>query len=51
MNSDNQPQPLIEIQASEPSYAIIHKNSVKPLSIHTLDIVHKDANNLPPTTP
>ena len=51
LNSDNQPQNLIEIKASEPSDAIIHNNSVEPLSIRTLNLVHKDANNLPPIPP
>ena len=51
LNSYNQPQPLIEIKASEPSDTIIQKNSFKPLSIITLNLVHKDANNLPPIPP
>ena len=51
LNSDNQPQPPIKIKSSEPSDAILHKNSVEPLSIRTLNLVHKDANNLPPIPP
>ena len=48
LNSNNQPQPPIEIKSSEPSNAILHKNLVEPLSTRTLNLVHKDANNLPP---
>ena len=51
LNSDNQPQPLIEIKSSEPSDAILHKKSVEPLSIRALNLVHKDANHLPPIPP
>ena len=51
LNSDNQPQPSIKIKASEPSDAILHKNLVKPLSILNLNIVHRDANNLPHIPP
>ena len=51
LNSDNQPQPLIKIEASEPRNALLHKNSVEPLSLRTLNLVHKDAYNLPPTPP
>ena len=51
MNSENQPQPLIKVKASEPRDAILHKNSVEPLYIRTLNLVHKDANNIPPTPP
>ena len=43
LNSDNQPQHKIQIKASD---AIPHKNSVEPLSICTLNLVHRDANNL-----
>ena len=50
-NSNNKPQPLIKIKASEPSDAILHKNSIEPLSIRTLNLVHKDSNNLPPIPP
>ena len=50
-NSDNKPQHLIEIKASEPSDAILHNNSVKPLYIRTLNLFNKDANNLPPIPP
>ena len=48
LHSDNQPQPLIKINASEPSNAILHKKLVEPLSILTLDLVNKDATKLPP---
>ena len=50
-NSDNQTQTPIEIKASEPIYAILHKDLVKPLSILTLNLVHKYANNLPHIPP
>ena len=51
LHSDNQPQPLINIKSSEPSDALLHKNLVEPLSILTLNIVHKDASKLPPIPP
>ena len=51
LQSDNQPQYLINIKASEPRDALLHKNSVEPLSLRTLNIVHKDASNLPPIPP
>ena len=51
LNSNNQPQPSINIKASAPSNAIVHKNLVRPLSIRILNLVHKDANNLPPIQP
>ena len=46
LKSDNQPQPLINIKASEPSDALLHKNLVEPLSLRTLKLVHNDASNL-----
>ena len=48
LQSDNQPQTLINIKSSEPSNALIHKNSVEPLYLCTLKLVHKDDYNLPP---
>ena len=48
LNSDNQPQPPIKIKSSDPKYTILQKNSVETLSIRTLNLVYKDANNLPP---
>ena len=45
--SDNQPQPLINIKSSEPSDVLLHKNLVEPLSLRTLNLVHKDYSNLP----
>ena len=51
LHSKNQPQPLTKIKASEASDALLHKNSVEPLSIRTLNLVHKDANNLPSIPP
>ena len=36
---------------TEPSNETQHKKSVEPLSIRTLNLVHKDATNLPPVTP
>ena len=51
LQRNNQPQSLIDIKASEPSNAILQKNSVEPLSLCTLNLVHKDASNLPPIPP
>ena len=51
LQSNNKPQPLINIKASEPSNALLHKNLVEPLSLRTLKLVHKDAYNLPPIPP
>ena len=51
LQSDNQTKPLINIKASEPSDALLHNNLVKPLSICTLKLVHKDASNLPHIPP
>ena len=49
--SDNQPKSLINIKASEPSDALLHNNLVEPLSLHTLNLVHKYASNLHPSPP
>ena len=51
LKSDNKPQSLINIKANEPSDALLHKNSVEPLSLRTLNLVHKDASNLPHIPP
>ena len=51
LQRDNQPQALINIKSSEHSDALLHKNSVEPLSLRTLNLVHKYASNLPPITP
>ena len=40
------PQPSTKIKPTEPSDATLHKNSVEPLSISTLNLVHRDAINL-----
>ena len=51
LNIYNQPQPSINIKSSEPSNEILHKNSVEPLSVRTLNLVHGYAKNLPPIPP
>ena len=51
LNSNNHPQTLIKIKASDRSNAILHKNLVEPLSIRTLNLVHKYANNIFPIPP
>ena len=51
LQSDNKPQSLLNIKSSEPSDALLHKNSVEPLSLRTLNPVHKDATDLPPILP
>ena len=45
------PQSLTKVPPTEPSNATLHKNSIKPLSIRTINLVHKDATNLPPIPP
>ena len=47
LKSDNKPQSLINIKANEPSNALLHKNSVEPLSLRTLNLVNTHASNLP----
>ena len=49
--SDNQPQPLINIKSSDPNDSLLHKNSLEPLSLRTLKLIHKDTSNLPPIPP
>ena len=41
------PQSSTEVATTDIINSIIHKNSIKPLYICTLNIVHRDANNLP----
>ena len=45
------PLPPTEDPTTEPSDEILQKNSIEPLSICTLNIVHKDATNIPPVPP
>ena len=45
------PQPSTKFTPTEPSNATLHKNYIKPLSIHTLNIVHINVTNLPPIPP
>ena len=42
------PQPPNKVIPTESSNETLNKNSVEPLSIITLNLVHKDATNLPP---
>ena len=49
--NDCLPQFLTKITPTDPSDATLHKNSVEPLSICTLNIVHRDDRNLPPIHP
>ena len=51
LQSENQPQLLINIEDSEPINALLRKNLVEPLSLCTLKLVHKDASNLPHIPP
>ena len=51
INIDCLTQPSTKITPTEPSNATLHKNSVKPLSIRTLNLVHRDSSNLPPIPP
>ena len=41
LQSNNQPQPLINIKSSEPSDVLLHKNLVEPLSLRTINLDHK----------
>ena len=41
------PQPSNKVPPTEPRNATLHKNSIDPLSICTLNLVHIDATNLP----
>ena len=41
------PHPLTNVPLTEPRDATLHKNSIEPLSIRTLNMVHRDATNLP----
>ena len=36
---------------TEPSYETLHKNSIEPLSIRTINLVHNDATNILPVPP
>ena len=47
INIDCLPQPSTRIKPTEPSNTTLHKNSVEPLSIHTLNLFHIYASNLP----
>ena len=42
------PQPLTKVPPTEPSDATLNNNSIEPLSIRTLNLVHRYATNLPP---
>ena len=42
------PQPPTKVPPTEPSNETLHKNSVEPISIRTLNMVHKGATNIPP---
>ena len=42
------PQPQTKVIPTEPSNANFHKNSLEILSIHILNLVHKEATNIPP---
>ena len=42
------PQYLTKITPTDPRNATLHKKSVKPLSIHTLNLFHRDSSNLCP---
>ena len=42
------PQPLTKVPPTETSYATLHKNSIELLTIRTLNLVHREATNLPP---
>ena len=45
------PHPSTKVKPTEPSDAKLQKNSIKPLSIRTLNMVHRDATNLLPIPP
>ena len=45
------PHPLTKFTPTYPINATLHKNSIKPISIRTLNLVYRDANNLPPIPP
>ena len=45
------PQPSTKVPYTEPIDATLHKNSIEPRSIRTLNIVHRDYTNLPPIPP
>ena len=45
------PQPLNKVLPTEPSNVTLHKNSIEPLSISTLNLVHRDDTNLTPIPP
>ena len=45
------PQYFTKVTPTEASDATIHKNYFKPLSIRTLNLVHKDDSNLPHIPP
>ena len=45
------PQPSTKVPYTEPSDATLHKNSIEPRSIRTLNLVHREYTNLPPIPP
>ena len=49
INIDCLPQPSTKITPTETRDETLHKNSVEPLSIRTINLVHRDASNLTPT--
>ena len=51
LNIDCLPQPSTKIKPTEPSDETIHKNSFEPIFIRNINLVHRDAINLPPTPP
>ena len=42
------PQPPTKVTPTEPSDATLNNNSIKPLSIRTINLFHRDTTNLPP---
>ena len=51
INIDYPPQPSTKVTPIEPRDATLHKNYIKPLSILTINLVHRDATNLSPIPP
>ena len=45
------PQPSTKVPPTEPSNTTLKKNSIEPLSIRTINLVHKDADNIRPIPP
>ena len=51
MDINRLPQHPTKVPPNEPSVTTLHKNSVEPIPIRTLNMVHRDATNLPPIPP